>query len=205
MGEVDMTEMIRLRETLLQREADLGVRIAYTDLFVLVLAKAVQQVPIVNSSLVGDQIVIWEDINVGVAVALDLGQYESGLIVPVVQQADRKSLVQISHAVGELTQRAKKGKLEPEDVSGGTITLSNAGAYYPGWVVTTPILNQPQAMIVQPGGIFDKPIARDGQVVVRPVMTLSLTYDHRILDGVPVARFYTRLQELIEQPAFLLL
>jgi pyruvate dehydrogenase E2 component (dihydrolipoamide acetyltransferase)/2-oxoglutarate dehydrogenase E2 component (dihydrolipoamide succinyltransferase) len=203
MGEVDMTEMIRLRQTLLRKEAEVGVRITYTDLFVLVLVKAVQHVPLVNSSLVGDEIRIWEDINVGVAVALDRGEYESGLIVPVVHQAGTKSLVEIARTVRELSDRAREGKLGPEDVSGGTITLSNAGAFYPGWAVTTPILNQAEAMIVQPGGIFDRPVARDGQLVIRPIMSLSLTYDHRILDGVPVAKFYTRLQELLEQPAWM--
>lgn len=203
MGEIDMAEMIRLRQALLQKESELGLRITFTDLFVLALVKAVQHVPIVNASIENGEIVIWEDINVGVAVALDRGEYESGLVVPVVQGANTKSLLEITRAVRALSEKAKAGKLEPKDVSGGTITLSNAGAFYPGWAVTTPILNYPEAMIVQPGGIFDRPVVRDNQLVIRPVMSLSLTYDHRVLDGVPVARFYGRFKELLEQPAWL--
>jgi len=203
MGEIDMTEMIRLRKTLLQKEEEIGLRITYTDLFVLVLAKAVQYVPLANSSLVGDEIKIWEDINIGIAVALEIDEYQSGLIVPVVKDAGNKSLVEISRTVRDLTSRAREGKLTPVDVDGGTITLSNVGQFAPGWSVSTPIINQPESVIVQPGGIFDKPLAVDGQVVIRPIMTLSITFDHRVLDGVPISKFYIKIKELIENPAFL--
>jgi pyruvate dehydrogenase E2 component (dihydrolipoamide acetyltransferase)/2-oxoglutarate dehydrogenase E2 component (dihydrolipoamide succinyltransferase) len=203
MGEVDMSEMIRFRKALLQKEEEVGVRITYTDLFVYVLARAIQHVPLVNSSLIDDEVKIWEDINIGVAVALEAGEYDTGLIVPVVRNADRLTLAEVGRAIRDLTARAREGKLVPGEASGGTITLSNAGAFYSGWAVTTPILNHPEIALVQPGGIFDKPVARDGQVVVRPIMTLCITYDHRVLDGIPMTRFYNRLKELIENPAFL--
>ena len=203
MGEIDMTEMIRLREMLLRKEEAIGVRISYTDLFVLVLARAVQDVPVVNSSLIGDEIKIWQDVNVGVAVALEKGEYESGLIVPVIKNADRKSLVEISRAVKDLTAKARSGRLTPEDVVGGTITLSNAGMVAGRWMVSTPILNQPETVIVQPGAIAERPVVVDGQVQVRPMMTMSITADHRVLDGVPVTRFFNKIAELIENPALL--
>ncbi|MFC2031154.1 dihydrolipoamide acetyltransferase family protein [Chloroflexota bacterium] len=203
MGEIDMTELIRLREILLRKEEETGVRISFTDLYVLVLAKAVNHVPIVNSSLVGEEIKIWQDVNVGVAVALQRGEYESGLIVPVVKNADHKSLIEISRAVKELTARARSGELTPEDVDAGTITLSNAGMIAQRWMVSTPILNQPETVIVQPGAIVERPVVVDGELQVRPMMTMSITSDHRVLDGVPVTRFFNRIAELIENPALL--
>jgi pyruvate dehydrogenase E2 component (dihydrolipoamide acetyltransferase) len=202
-GEIDMTEMIRLRERLLQKEEELGVRVSFTDLFLLVLARAVQHVPIVNSSLMGDEIRIWEDINIGVAVALERGEYESGLIVPVLKNVDRMPLIEISRTLKDLTARATSNRLTLEDVGGGTITLSNIGVFARGWTASTPIINQPESVIVQPGAIADRPVAVDGQVVVRPVMTMSITFDHRVVDGVPIARFYNKMAELMENPALL--
>ncbi len=203
MGEIDMTEMIRLRKMLLRKEEEIGVRISYTDLFVLVLVRAVEYVPIVNASLIGDEIRIWQDVNVGVAVALEKGEYESGLIVPVIKNAGRKSLLEISLAVKDLTAKARSGSLTPEDVDAGTITLSNAGMVAQRWMVSTPILKQPETVIVQPGAIVDRPVAVDGQLQVRPVMTMNITSDHRVLDGVPITRFFNKIAELIENPALL--
>jgi len=203
MIEVDMSEMMSLRELWLQKETETGVRISYTDLFVKILALAAQQVPVVNSSVIDQEVMVWEDINVGVTVALDLGAFETGLIVPVVRNADQMTLIDISKTVRDLAERAQRGKLTPEDVTGGTITLSNVGHIAKGWSVSTPILNQPQSVLVQPGGIFDRPVVRNGQIVVRPIMTLSITYDHRVLDGMPMARFVESMQDLIENPAFL--
>jgi len=203
MGEIDMTEMIRLRQTLLQKEEEIGLRVTYTDLFVYVLARAIPHVPIVNSSLIGDEIKIWDDINIGIAVALEVNEYETGLIVPVVKQADRKTLTEISHAVRDLTTRARAGKLTAEDVTGGTVTLSNAGAFLSGWGISTPILNQPEVALVQPGGIFDRSVALDGQLAIRPIMTLSITCDHRVVDGIPMTKLYNKLKELMENPTLL--
>ncbi|MBW2369127.1 MAG: 2-oxo acid dehydrogenase subunit E2 [Deltaproteobacteria bacterium] len=203
MAEVDMTEMIKLRKSLLTKEDEAGVRISYTDLLILAMVKAVQHVPMVNSTLIGDEIKIWEDINVSIAVALEMGEYESGLIVPVLRNCEKKSLVEISRGVKDLGRRARSGELLPEDLSGGTITISNTGMLVTGWGVSTPILNQPQAMLLQPGGIFEKPVAIDGQVVVRPVMTTSVTWDHRILDGAPIGKFMAKLMELIRNPEYL--
>jgi hypothetical protein len=144
-----MTEMVHLRNTLLQKEEEIGVRISYTDLFVMVMARAVQHVPLVNSSLTGDEIKIWEEINIGVAVALEKGEYESGLIVPVVKNVDKISLTEISRTVRDLSTRAGSGQLALDDVSGGTITLSDMGMFVRGWMVSTPILNEPESVIGQ--------------------------------------------------------
>ncbi|MBW1750912.1 MAG: 2-oxo acid dehydrogenase subunit E2, partial [Deltaproteobacteria bacterium] len=116
MAEVDMTEMIKLRKSLLTKEDEIGVRISYTDLLILAMVKAVQHVPMVNSTIIGDEIKIWEDINVSIAVALEKGEYESGLIVPVLKNCEKKSLVEISRGVKDLGRRARSGELLPEDL-----------------------------------------------------------------------------------------
>jgi pyruvate dehydrogenase E2 component (dihydrolipoamide acetyltransferase)/2-oxoglutarate dehydrogenase E2 component (dihydrolipoamide succinyltransferase) len=203
MGEMDMTALIELRKALLTKEEEIGTRITYTDLLVYALVKAVKHVPLINSSLVDNEIKIWEDINVGVAVALDTGEYESGLIVPVVKNAGKKSLVEISKSIKELIEKAREGQLTLDDVTGGTITISNTGGFAPGWTVSTPVLNQPESVIVQPGGIFEKPWNVEGKIELRPIMSMSITFDHRVMDGVPIGKFYTRMMELIQQPEYL--
>jgi pyruvate dehydrogenase E2 component (dihydrolipoamide acetyltransferase)/2-oxoglutarate dehydrogenase E2 component (dihydrolipoamide succinyltransferase) len=203
MGEMDMTALIELRKALLTKEEEIGTRITYTDLLVYALVKAVKHVPLINSSLVDNEIKIWEDINVGVAVALDTGEYESGLIVPVVKNAGKKSLVEISKSIKELIEKAREGQLTLDDVTGGTITISNTGGFAPGWTVSTPVLNQPESVIVQPGGIFEKPWNAEGKIELRPIMSMSITFDHRVMDGVPIGRFYTKMMELVQQPEYL--
>ena len=205
MGEVDMSEMIRLRKSLIAKEEEIGVRIGFTDLILLAMVKAVQHVPIVNASFMGNEIKIWEDINVSVAVSLDRGEYESGLIAPVLKNCEGKSLTEISKGVKDLVRRTRNNELTADDLTGGTITLSSTGALSSGWSVSTPVLNQPQAIIVQPGGIFEKPVAVNGNVEVRPMMTLCITFDHRTMDGAPVGKFYAKLKDLLEQPEMLIL
>jgi pyruvate dehydrogenase E2 component (dihydrolipoamide acetyltransferase) len=202
-AEVDMTETIRLRKKLLQKEEEIGARITYNDIFLLAIAKATKQVPIINSSLIGNEIKIWEDINISNMVALDVSEYVSGLIAPVIKNADQISLTKISQLSRALALKAKENKLTGDDLAGGTITLSNVGAYAPGWITTTPIINQPQAFIVQPGGIIEKPVALNGEVIIRPMMTVSVTFDHRIMDGVPPLKWLGIFKELLENPEFL--
>lgn len=205
MCEIDVTEIIRMRARCLQEAESIGIRISYTDILTYILSRVVRQVPQVNASLVGDEIKIWEDINVGVAVALQKGDYETGLIVPVVKNADRKGLAEISAEIKTLSAKARKGKLLPDDLAGGTVTLSNVGTFIDGWTLTTPIINQPEAIIVQPGGISERAVVDEGEVVVRPVMTMSITFDHRLLDGVPVGNFLNLLKKYTENPGLLLL
>jgi len=205
MGEIDAEALVGFREGLLEKEDNFGVRISYTDLLVLALAKAVQAVPIVNASLVENEIRVWESVNIGVAVAVGNGESESGLVVPVIKDADKKSIQEISIAVKDLTSRARDRKLTLDDVQDGTITLSNIGMLVEGWTVSTPIINQPETMIVQPGAICDRPMVKKGQLVIGKCMSLSITFDHRVVDGVPATSFFNALVNLIENPVHMLL
>jgi len=203
MGEIDMTEVTKLRNALLEQEETLGARITYTDIFIVFIVKALKEHPIINSSLIEDEIKIWEDINIGVAVALEKG-IEGGLIVPVVRNADQKSLPEISREVKSLVEKAREGKLMPDDVSGGTFTLTNLGAFGGGWGFGTPIINQPESAILGTGAITDRPGVREGQIVIRPIMTYSFTFDHRVIDGAAATKFMDRLTQLLETPGLLL-
>lgn len=200
MAEIDMTQMIKLRNDLLTQENDIGARITYTDIFVFAVARALRDNPIINSSLIDNEIRVWEEINIGVAVALD-----EALIVPVVRSADKKSLVEISQTVRTLAEKAREGKLMPDEVTGGTFTLTNLGALGGGWHFDTPIINQPESGILATGGITDRAVVRDGQIVIRPIMTYSFTYDHRVIDGAVAIKFMTSVTKLLENPSLLLL
>ena len=181
--EVDVTNAVFLRERL-------GV--SYSAFLVKVVAEALVEHPMVNSSLDGDKIRLFESVNVGVAVAT-----ENGLVVPVIHDADRKSFAEIDALLRELTDKAKLGKLSREDVSGGTFTVTNLGMYGVDWF--SPIINPPEAAILGVGRIVEKPVAVDGKVMVKPVMMLSLSYDHRIVDGAPAAQFLQTVQKRIER------
>ncbi len=203
-GEIDMTQLIRFRKSYLKKEKEFGVRITYTDLIVMLLAKAIKYVPIINASLVEGEIKIWKDINIGVAVSFENGKYDSSLIVPVIKNTESKSLLEIANINRDLITRARNGRLTPDEVTGGTITLTNLGALTPGWMIGTPIINQPQAVIIGTGAILEKPVGVNGKIELRPTMTVSFTYDHRVMDGAPIAKFYTKITELADNPEYLL-
>jgi len=195
MGEIDMTEVVKIRETLVGKAEAIGARITYTDIFVLALAKLLKDNPIVNSSLIDNEIKLWENINIGVAVAL-----EEGLIVPVVKDADRKSLAEINQTIKALAKKAREKKLIPSDASGGTFTITNLGALGGGYRFETPIINQPESAILGTGGITDRAVVRDGKIVIRPIMTYYFTYDHRTINGAVAAKFIADLTGLLEKP-----
>lgn len=199
MGEIDMTEVVKLRQSLVDQESVLGVRITFTDIFVRAVAKVLKSHPQINSSLMENEIKVWEDINVGVAVALD-----DGLIVPVVKNADKKTLAEISKEVKVLVEKARAGKLVADEITGGTFTVTNVGAVAGGYTFETPIINPPESAILRTGAISDRVVVRDGQVCVRPILTYSLTYDHRVIDGAVAARFMMDLIRLLENPSLLL-
>jgi len=203
-GEIDMTQLIRFRKSYLKKEKEFGVRITYTDLIVMLLAKAIKYVPIINASLVDGEIKIWKDINIGVAVSFESGKYDSSLIVPVIKNTESKSLLEIANINRDLITRARNGRLTPDEVTGGTITLTNLGALTPGWMIGTPIINQPQAVIIGTGAILEKPVGVNGKIELRSTMTVSFTYDHRVMDGAPIAKFYTKITELADNPEYLL-
>ena len=197
-GEVDVTELVTLRERL-SGEPDRtgGVRLTYTPLFVKVLGQALILHPSLNASLAEDvpEIRVYAEVNVGVAVALPDGN----LVVPVVHHADRNTLAEIVARVVDVTERARQGTLTPDDVRRGTFTLSNMGMVRGiGWA--TPVVHLPQAAILATGGIEAKPVVRDGTIVIRSILPISLTWDHRIVNGVPVGQFLETLTDLLEHP-----
>lgn len=190
---VDMAETVRLRAACVAAEAELGVRVTYTDIVLKACANALATMPEINASIIGDEIVTWGDVNVGLAVALD-----DGLIVPVIHNADVKSITAIAHERADLVARARAGRLTREDLDGGTFSLSNFGSY--GGDFETPILNVPQSAILGIGAITDEPVVRDGQIVIRPMMMMSLTFDHRLIDGATAGRFRTKVRAVLESP-----
>lgn len=198
LGEVDATGLVALRERLAAEPARTGgERLTYTPLLVKVLAQALTWHPSLNAALAEDtsEIRVYAEVNVGVAVALPDGN----LIVPVVHQADRKSLAEIVARVADVTERARRGTLVPDDVRRGTFTLSNVGMVRGvGW--GTPIVHLPQAAILGTGRIESKPVVRDGAIVIRSILPISLTWDHRIVNGVAVGRFLETLADLLEHP-----
>jgi len=165
---------------------------SYTAILVKAVSEALAEHPMVNSTLEGDTIKIFEEINVGVAVATD-----SGLIVPVIHHADKQQLVEIDQRIAELSSKARNGKLSKEEISGGTFTITNLGMY--GVDLFIPIINPPEAAILGVGKIAEKPVAVNAKVEIRPLMALSLVYDHRIIDGVPASEFLRKIKEKLEE------
>lgn len=209
-AEVDATELIRLRETLVAQQEVIGVRITYADIFVMIVAKALKQHPIFNASVVGDEIRLWDDINIGVAVAMELEE-TPGLVVPVVRNADKKSLVEIHNTIAELSKKARDRTLLPDEVAGSTFTITSTGGAGGGGIAEgggsgfgTPIINQPEVAILGLGGMVNKPVVRKGEIVIRPLLGINLTTDHRVIDGVPAGRFMGTVIQLMMRPYLLL-
>jgi pyruvate dehydrogenase E2 component (dihydrolipoamide acetyltransferase) len=197
----DMTAAQKLRADLLPaiEAATSGVvRLSPTDIIVKAVAHALREHPHVNAHLEGDTITLFDDVHVGLAVSLG----EDGLIVPVIRNANRKGLADIARARHDLAARARSGKLGPDDLSGGTFTVTNLGAY--GIESFNPIIAPPQIAILGVGAIQDEIVAVEGAPVVRPRMGLSLSFDHRAMDGAPAAAFLARVRVLLENPFLLL-
>lgn len=196
---VDVTELVRLRGQIVEScETAHRIRPTYTDFLARAMVLAVPAAPAVDARWTPDGIALSSEVHLGVAVALD-----EGLIVPVVRDAHRLGLVEISRRIRELSERARGGRLLPGEASGGTITLTNLGAE--GIDAFTPILNPPESAILGAGRIRTVPVWSEEGVRPRQVMTLSLTIDHRVVDGVPGARYLRRVAELLATPALLLL
>jgi pyruvate dehydrogenase E2 component (dihydrolipoamide acetyltransferase) len=196
--EVDATDFVAARERLKANLADeLGFNIGYNDLLIKVAARALRRFPYVNARLVDDEIVHLDVVNVGLAI-----DTERGLLVPNVPDADEKSLVEVATTVRNLVDRARKATLTPDDFSGGTFTITNLGMYEVD--TFTPIINAPEIAILGVGRIKAVPAVVDGEVAIRQRMWLSLTFDHRLVDGAPAARFLQYIKRLIEEPYLLL-
>ncbi len=195
--EASAQELISLRRALNQRHEAEGIKISYNAIMVKIAAQALKTHPRLNAALDGEAIKVWREIHVGLAV--DLGE---GLIVPKIRVADEKSITQISRILDDLVNRALQRKLLPDEIQGGTFTLTNLGP----WDVDhfTPIVNLPESAILGLGRIVDKPWAREGRVVVEPRMCLSLTFDHRLIDGAPAAAFLKTIKDMVEAPVLLI-
>lgn len=196
---VDMTEAMALRKQLLPAiEKKTGVRVSPTDIIVKAASVALAEFPGVNAHIDGDTITLFDDVHIGLAVSLG----DEGLIVPVIKNIQAKGLGEIAKDRQDLATRARAGKLGGGDISGGTFTVSSLGNY--GIQSFNPIINPPQVAILGVGAITDTVVAKDGAPAIRPMMGLSLSFDHRAIDGAPAAAFLARLREILETPTLLL-
>ena len=175
-----------------------GVKLGYMSFFVRAAIEALKKYPAVNASIDGTEVVYHGYYDVGVAVST-----ERGLVVPILRDADALSFGDIEKSIAELGVKARNNKLTMDDLTGGTFSITNGGVF--GSMMSTPILNPPQAAILGMHGIFDRPIAVNGEVVIRPMMYLALTYDHRLIDGREAVLFLRAIKESLEDPARLLL
>lgn len=194
----DVSKLKEARDQLLPSiEAATGQRLTYTDIIIKIVTRALQDFPIVNSRWSDDGIVIFDDINIGLAVNVD-----KGLIVPVIRGAERKSLSDITMARADLVRRAREGKLTIEDISGGTFTITNVGIL--GVEYSYPVINHPEVAILALGGIKERPAVING--AIKPVLSVNLTIasDHRVLDGWIHAQFLNRIRDMIENPILLI-
>ncbi len=193
-AEVDMSVSADLKEKL---TLALGVKVSYTDIIAKIVTQALTEFPMINSSLLDGTIVSYETVNIGIAVAL-----ENGLIVPVIKNTNHKTISDIHEEIVSLSNKARDGKLDREEISAGTFTISNLGMF--GVDHFTPIINQPESAILGVCRIVERPMVHDGAVVIRPMMNLCLSFDHRLIDGAVGAQFLARLRQLLEQPLLLL-
>ena len=198
-NEVDMSAVTSLREKFKEKvEKEHGVKLTFMPFFVRAAVMALKQFPSVNAMIDGDSIVYRHYVNMGIAVASD-----AGLVVPNIKDADRKGMIEVSREISEVAKRARDGKLTMDDLTGGTFTITNGGVF--GSLVSTPILNYPQVGILGLHKIQDRPVAINGQVVIRPMMYIALSYDHRLVEGAHAVQFLVRVKELIEDRAAMLI
>jgi 2-oxoglutarate dehydrogenase E2 component (dihydrolipoamide succinyltransferase) len=198
-NDVDMGAVMDLRKTYKDVfEKKHGVKLGFMGFFAKACVQALKEIPAVNAEIDGQDLVYKNYYHIGVAVGT-----EKGLVVPVVRDADRLSIADIEKAIADYGRRARDGKLSIDEMQGGTFTITNGGIY--GSLMSTPILNAPQSGILGMHRIEDRPVVRGGQVVVRPMMYLALSYDHRIVDGREAVTFLVRVKEALEDPARLVL
>ena len=198
-NEVDMMPIKELRSKYgSEFEKEHGVKLGFMGFFVIAAVQALKKFPVVNASIDGDDIVYHGFQDIGVAVST-----ERGLVVPVIKDADTKSLPEIEKSILEYSDKARNGKLSIDEMQGGTFTISNGGIF--GSLLSTPILNAPQTAILGMHAIQDRPVAINGEAVIRPMMYLAMSYDHRLLDGKEAVTFLVSIKEQLESPERLLL
>ena len=197
-NEVDMSAVSALRERMKEKvEKEHGVKLSFMPFFVKAASMALKAYPVVNAQIDGDSIVYKHYVHMGIAVAS-----EAGLVVPNVKDADRRGMLDVARDIGALAKKAREGKLAMDDLTGGTFTITNGGVF--GSLLSTPIINFPQVGILGLHKTQDRPIAMKGEVVIRPMMYIALSYDHRVIDGQQAVLFLVRIKELLEDPASML-
>ena len=198
-NEVDMSAVMELRKRRKESfQERTGARLGFMSFFTKAAIGALKAFPKVNAELQGSELLLKKYYDIGVAVSTD-----EGLVVPVIRDADHKNFAQIEQGIADLATKAREGKLTLEDLRGGTFTITNGGIF--GSLVSTPILTMPQVAILGMHKIQERPVALEGEVVVRPMMYLALSYDHRVIDGAEAVSFLVRIKELVEDPESLLL
>ncbi|GMA15845.1 2-oxoglutarate dehydrogenase complex dihydrolipoyllysine-residue succinyltransferase [Deinococcus metallilatus] len=198
-NEINMKPAMDLRKKYQdQFVAKHGVKLGFMSLFVRAATEALKQFPVVNASVDGKDIIYHGYYDIGIAVAS-----ERGLVVPILRNTDQMSLADIEKQIAEFAQKAKTGKLTLEDMSGGTFSITNGGTF--GSMMSTPIINAPQSAILGMHNIIERPVAENGQVVIRPMMYVALSYDHRIIDGREAVLFLVAIKNALEDPARMLL
>lgn len=198
-NDVDMTAVMEARakyKDLFEKKH--GVRLGFMGFFVKAACQALKDIPAVNAQIDGEEIVYHDYADISVAVSAP-----QGLVVPVIRDADQMSVAQIERTIGDFGKRAKDGTLKMEEMKGGTFTISNGGVF--GSLMSTPIINPPQSAVLGLHRIEDRPVVRDGQIVIRPMMYLALSYDHRLIDGREAVTFLVALKNAIEDPTRLLI
>jgi pyruvate dehydrogenase E2 component (dihydrolipoamide acetyltransferase) len=195
--EVDMGEMQRLRQRMNEALEKEGVKVSVNDLVIKAVAVALTRHPFVNASWTGEAIRQFDHVHIGVAVAVD-----EGLITPVIRHADTKPVSEIAREVRELAGRAREKKLKPEEYTGSTFSLSNLGMF--GIEEFTAVINPPEAAILAVGAVTEKPVVVDGDLEIRPRMRVTLSCDHRVVDGATGAQFLQTLASYLEEPALML-
>jgi pyruvate/2-oxoglutarate dehydrogenase complex dihydrolipoamide acyltransferase (E2) component len=203
--EAELDQLLELRQQFLEREQQLGTRVSINAFLTKAIAFAATRVPIANAQIDGDEIVIHRSVNVGIATSLPgASEYDSILMVPVLRNVQAMGVVEIDKAMKSLIARARNNELGPDELSGSTITLSTTAGLSPPGLRSTPVLNLPNTTLIGPSTPEQKPVCRDGEIVVRTMMPISMTFDHRVMDGEPAARFGMALHEAIEHPGLML-
>ena len=198
-NEIDMSAVLQMRKDYRQRfEEKFQCKLGFMSFFTKATIEALKEFPALNAEVRGREIVYRNFYDVGIAIGSG-----RGLVVPVIRNAERLSFAEIELQILDFAKRAEQNKLRPEDMTGGTFTITNGGVY--GSLLSTPIINPPQSGVLGLHAIQERPIADQGQVVIRPMMYVALTYDHRIVDGREAVTFLRRIKEIIEQPARMLL
>ncbi len=198
--EADLSELVEMRERVKDEAAERGIKLTYLPFFVKAACAALKKYPFMNASLDDEkhEVILKRRYNIGIAANTD-----AGLVVPVIADADRKSIFALAERIAVLAEKARSGKLEHDEITGGTFTITNVGSV--GGLFTFPIINHPEVGILGTHAIASRPVVRNGEIVIRQMMYLSISFDHRVVDGAVAARFVKRVADLLANPALLLM